>query len=323
VKIDVELHRGIWITGRVTDKVTGQPQFGRIHYFPFRTNPYTKRVPEISRPGGPEGDDDASTGPGGIYRLVGVPGPALVGVECMSGEYRKGAGLDAIKGLQPKGKDHPFRNQVYARIDPSPRWPNLVKEIDPPAGTASATCDFVLDPGGSIRFDVVDVEGKPVSGYTVDGRSADFLDDQPHESPSFDAVNFSPGESRKILIHHAGRNIGRALQVTYDAKQPRSMTARLEPYATLTGRAVDPDGVPLRGLQVEVTPVPDLDFSHPLPLTTTDKDGRFRQPNVPAGLTYHIVLRPGYRDMWWVSKTVAVEAGKTTDLGTLTAKSPN
>ena len=41
VACDIELKRGIWVTGRVTDEATGEPIPGRLHYTPFDDNPAT------------------------------------------------------------------------------------------------------------------------------------------------------------------------------------------------------------------------------------------------------------------------------------------
>ena len=42
VRLDVDLRRGQWITGRVTDKATGKPVFSRIEYFPWLKNPFRR-----------------------------------------------------------------------------------------------------------------------------------------------------------------------------------------------------------------------------------------------------------------------------------------
>ena len=47
-QVEVELHRGIWITGRVTDQVTGEPvPKVELFYLPFRSNEYALALPEF------------------------------------------------------------------------------------------------------------------------------------------------------------------------------------------------------------------------------------------------------------------------------------
>jgi hypothetical protein len=49
ITMKIELHRGVWIKGRVTDKLTQQPVVGvRLHYFPFRTNEFAQKLPEFN-----------------------------------------------------------------------------------------------------------------------------------------------------------------------------------------------------------------------------------------------------------------------------------
>ncbi len=48
VTIDVELHRGVWVRGRVTNKVTVQPVVGAVvQYLPALTNSFTLHLPEF------------------------------------------------------------------------------------------------------------------------------------------------------------------------------------------------------------------------------------------------------------------------------------
>ena len=57
VALEVELHRGIWITGRVTDKATGEgvPAV-RLHYLPYRNNEFAQKLPEFDSDGRVQGD---------------------------------------------------------------------------------------------------------------------------------------------------------------------------------------------------------------------------------------------------------------------------
>ena len=57
VRMEIELHRGIWITGRVTDGATGAPvPTVRMLYIPFLTNEYAQRTPEFPPHGFVDGD---------------------------------------------------------------------------------------------------------------------------------------------------------------------------------------------------------------------------------------------------------------------------
>ena len=78
VTLDVELKRGVWITGKVTDKVTGQPVPGaNVEYFTFYSNPNQSDYDGFAMSvmwHFIETKDD------GTYRVAGLPGPGLVAV---------------------------------------------------------------------------------------------------------------------------------------------------------------------------------------------------------------------------------------------------
>src|SRR5260221_6991101 len=80
-KMEIELHRGLWITGRVTDKVTGGPVHGvRMHYLPLMSNAFAQATtPEFHADGNVDGDQMRYvTRTDGTYRLVGLSVQAIV-----------------------------------------------------------------------------------------------------------------------------------------------------------------------------------------------------------------------------------------------------
>ena len=97
---------GVMITGTITDKATGKPVAGaRLHYLPFLENTFVQALPEFDKDGNVEGFQHRYvTGADGTYKLVGMPGRAIVGVDG-DGKvpYRSGAGSEAIKGLDKNG----------------------------------------------------------------------------------------------------------------------------------------------------------------------------------------------------------------------------
>ena len=164
VSMEVELHRGIWITGKVTDKKTGQPvKDVPVHYLPFLENTFAQATPEF----GPNRSvpsihqDRYKTKPDGSYRLVGLPGHAIVGAAPFDRvPYRFGYGSEAIKGMDERGHFATWWNP----FPPGKEWPLSMKEINPAAGTEVVKVDLELDPGDSVRVRVVDPDGKPLSG---------------------------------------------------------------------------------------------------------------------------------------------------------------
>ena len=102
VRMDIELHRGIWITGKVTDGATGAPvPTVRMLYLPFLTNEYAQRTPEFHPNGFVDGNARQTrfqSKADGTYRIVGLPGPAIVGAESILKSYRHGVGYADISG---------------------------------------------------------------------------------------------------------------------------------------------------------------------------------------------------------------------------------
>jgi hypothetical protein len=103
IPIEINLHKGIWIEGKLTDKETGAPVAGAfLRYLPFLDNKSVQATPEF-RGGvyklGFGNQDRYQSKADGSYRLVGLPGRAIVGAVVYRGKpYRSGAGAESIKG---------------------------------------------------------------------------------------------------------------------------------------------------------------------------------------------------------------------------------
>ena len=155
--VNLELHRAVWIEGRVTDKTTRQPIAGAfVWYEPFLSNPFTFDLPEFNRSKGRRLMEDSQrywTDADGRFRIAGVPGrAALVGVLALGGNYLRGVGASEIRVPAKNGSYETYQGRF------SPQGQNAIKEIDPPADASEAICDFVLVPGESVRLNVVDSE---------------------------------------------------------------------------------------------------------------------------------------------------------------------
>ena len=94
VSMTIELHHGIWITGRVTDKVTDEPVPGvRLLYLPFLTNKYAQALPEFHDNGNTDSDQRRyRTNANGEYRLVGCPAGRSSGLGATSSRIETESG---------------------------------------------------------------------------------------------------------------------------------------------------------------------------------------------------------------------------------------
>ena len=110
VSLEIALHRGIWIEGKVTDEETGKPVPGCwLQYFPFLDNPFAGATPEFdknnrSMSAGFSIQDRYQTKADGSYRLVGLPGRAARGGDVLRQEaLSPGSRLRVDQGHGPGG----------------------------------------------------------------------------------------------------------------------------------------------------------------------------------------------------------------------------
>src|SRR5262249_14530926 len=76
VEVNVELERGLEITGKVIDRTTGKPVPGRVSYLQVRDNPFLKDFMSLEfamRVG-----DWGKIQPDGTYTVLGFPGPGVL-----------------------------------------------------------------------------------------------------------------------------------------------------------------------------------------------------------------------------------------------------
>ena len=346
MKHDIQLARGAWLTGRVTDRQTGGPLLAQVSYYPFRNNHQARRFRNFDRTlGFVDRGDLYPTNADGTFRIPAIPGRGVVvAVGHPAGDYRVAEGAERIQGLRNERfdptKDAFGRTGVY-HLEHLVSV-NSVREvvIDDDADGASRNVELV-----PLRRQVVRLtgpDGKPLSGVQVDGirpRSVvHFGQTLPWQSPlaaaEVDLLGLELDGRRLVLCVHEDRKLGVAVVV--DGKTDR---IRLRACATLTGRLLDDEGRPAADLSVTArtlegyAPASKLDSfastsPRPVQWTKTDRDGRFRLDMVPPGVPYEIstqldsfvavqkrtktaVLRPGeVIDVGDVQPTNAVEVGE-------------
>jgi Carboxypeptidase regulatory-like domain len=324
VPVEINLHKGIWIEGKLTDKETGAPVAGAwLHYLPFVDNKFVQATPEFRGGNHTPGfgyQDRYQSKADGSYRLVGLPGRAIVGAVVYTGKpYRGGAGAESIKGMDEHGQFPTWSNPVTA----GRYFPTSMKEINPAEGTEMVHLDIALDPGAKVRLHVVDPHGKPVTGVKTGGRrDRGHYGEEPEAQAAFDVVTLGPGEDRMVWLVHEGRKLGRVIHVKEGDDKNGPVVVTLEPCATITGRVVDPDGNPVSGAAIGSGLKPGGNFSLGLPKVASGRDGRFSVLNVSTGCEYSVFAESGggITRRRIAIKDVAVRPGETTDVGDLSLK---
>jgi len=317
VTFDITLKRGVPIRGRVTDKATGQPVPGYINSFTFRNNPSIKEFPGYVL------NDVAYIfiKDDGRYEVVGLPGRNIIACRSEMRRYRGPVGAEKIQGYDTQRMTFDTRPlncyvnnyHVLAEID-----------IDPKA--ESATLDLQVDPGRTVTVTAVDPDGKPVGGTKAKGVTDLFSNgiEYEQESPTFEINALDPSKPRRVIITHAGRKLIGTAYLKGDEAGP--VTIRLQPWGVVTGRVVDDDDQPLKGLRLMsaggVFPErPDVQGILPGD-GLIGSDGRFRIEGLVPGLKYGATASDQKALFGELFHDLTIAPGEVKDLGDLKVVPP-
>jgi beta-lactamase regulating signal transducer with metallopeptidase domain len=311
VTLDIKLKRGLWITGRVTDKVTGKPVSAVVRYFPYGSNPFMN-IDEWRTVERNKDESHRVTRLDGTYRIVGLPWRAIVGVRAGGGMYLKGVGASEIPEMDKKGRFPKTLGSADAGFE------HALKEINPLPGTESVACDLAVDPGGKVRITFVDGAGMPVEDTFLLYLTPGIAVAAARPDSTFEIAGLAPKESRTYQITQWQRKIAKVFTLEYDEKASQTLTVQLEPCATVRGRLLDEEGSPLKNVQVFASAMRNgrEEFTlYPFG-PVTDADGHFAIENLAAGCdSYKIRAFDPKLDFVTVAEKVSFAPGKTIDLG--------
>jgi RNA polymerase sigma factor (sigma-70 family) len=329
VRLDVELVKGAVVTGRVVDKQSGKAVQCGIRFAPLPGNPFF-----ASRPGFDNYSKDrtmASTDRDGRFRLVTIPGKALVMAQVHQGEKVHGKHLCPYRRAVPdpdhkdlfKPEGDSWIVQTAGGIE-FPSIENAVKVIEIKED-GDTNVELFVDRGTTARIDVRDADGKPLSGTWASG-----LTDHPpitYQLPEATAAVYAldPTKPRTMAFLHIEKKLGGTAVVRGDEKEP--VVVKLAPLGRVSGRLLDGDGKPLGGVEVSIHPESEIGrelyrFATPSGSPVrTDKDGHFRLESVVAGLNFWLLRREG--DYFVPEQGIGVKqvkAGEKLELGDIGVK---
>jgi protocatechuate 3,4-dioxygenase beta subunit len=321
VTVDFALKRGVLIHGRVTDKATGKPVPALVQYFAFEDNPHLREAPGLLHDRRGNDNGEVRTAKDGSYTLVGLPGRGLLAAKAADrqeeGRYLMGQGADDIKGArlgdsfdtQPRGCD--------------PAEFNTLAEVNPARDAESIVCDLALDPGKTVTGTIVDPDGQPVKGASIDGVRGVWFKVKDLPTAEFRVPGVDPQHPRWYFVRHHGRNLGAV--VLFKGDEPAPVTVRLQRCATITGRVVDEDGLPrpawiMSVIETEQLKGKDSFGVHGSPLERTGKDGRFRIEGVIPG--HNVGVYAGKNTTYFdpLVTGLTLKAGEVKDLGEVKVK---
>ena len=329
IRLEIGLHRGIWIEGKITERASGRPVEGcLVHYEAFIGNRSAGRLPEffdldevgdfyeqLHKP------RELRTKADGTYRLVGLPGGGIVGVYYSNEPYLQ----EGYGGLD---KQRHFRivpgspgNSPVELLGGS-MFPTPVEEINPPENAESHRVDLQLNPGGKVRLRVLDLHRRPVAGVgvTVSIPPRRIFKIQ-QSSAEFDVQPIEPGPRRLVVLSQPERGVGKVIEVGTGDDRNGPVDVRLDPLAKIEGRVSDAAGKPAPFVNIRAYVRNHWDLS--LAEVSTDRNGRFVVSSVPVGHEYEIdaqVTETNEAGAVTISggqsaKPVVVRPGQTSDAG--------
>jgi RNA polymerase sigma factor (sigma-70 family) len=324
---DSELRRGIVVSGQVTDRSTGRPVRARVVYCPLLNNEYFDRTRGYDKPHTQltlwVDSREMISGADGRYRLTGLPGPGALFVRAVGR-----AGQFTQPSVPKKDQDpqiYDAQGEVFMTRGLGDIFPmsdlHAYRLIRPAADAAEVTADFTLDPGVRRRGRLLDPDGRPLAGAEAVNLRPPSVWKTVLPGAEFTAEALNPAKQRRLLFWHHERKLAGTMVLR--GNEPEPVTVTLQPLAALTGRAVRKNGEPLAGYAVEYGAWPELEWPgnnkgfqrEPI---LTDKDGRFRLPDLPAGVPLNLlILVPKTRYAFIHRDKVVLEPGKTRNLGNL------
>jgi len=295
VTVDFELKRGIWIEGKIIDKATGKPLKVPVEYFALESNADLHDFPGLPVP---SLMDDRILGAKeyGAYRVLGRPGPGLIAVWPPKDRY-----LRARERDDEYGTKEPFLNTIPNAISSSHY--SALARINPAKGVDSVKRDVTLDPGWRFTGTVRGPDGKPLAGAGIIYLSPGF-DSTPHQLFPFERLKtaeftawFNPRRPRDVLFQHP--EIGLIGVARPPKENGGSVTVRLQPGATVTGRLLDAGGKPRAGvgLMVFARPKNESNWSLFGQVVTTDGQGQFKLSTLLPGYEFYLSDNTGNGDL--------------------------
>ena len=319
---DLVVPKGVILVGRLVDPATGQPM--RAKHVAYDKAPGNKN----------EGDAELSTS--GIvdptFRITVPPGRGML-VANLRGEnlsYLRARLRPADKGKGIGGLED--REAITMPLNAYHAYQMLDIPVD------ATTLDVALDltRGDTLKGRLIGPDGKAVLGAKYSGHSDVRTPARSLEGDAFEVLGLKPGTPRLIVFGHEERGlVGWASVTKEDRKPSETLVVRLEPIATIKGRLVDEDGLPMAssGLMAQ-THFPGIGGFGPSfqglwpddEIWATDAQGRFQVAGVRPGLKVSVHVqnpsKPGFRlDTGDVFRQLELRPGEVRDVGDVTVKS--
>ena len=314
-KLDVQFKPMPLIRGRITDDRTGKPIVASVQYFAESANDVLAGQPGFKRCGSHEVITDEE----GRYVIAAMPGRGFLAVMAADHTKYKRAGTP-VPGAFSSSADAPGMLRTYPSILLVSNFHHVeAVEIEPTENVSKSdqTIDIPLGSGVDFEGDVVDADGKPVTDFVYAG-SADTAGWRPAKKNGKLLVQgYYEGRPREILVFHKATNS--TARIALRGKPPKKLTIQLEPAATIRGRLLDEQGLPLRNKKIRGDGVVQNHFGDPSYAWATDDEGRFEVPGILPGRPYTLSVASA-KGLTEFVNDVSVAKPNVKDLGEITVK---
>lgn len=339
-KVVIECQRGIPFRLTLTDE-EGRPVTADVAYRDVQPNPHMPgmRFHDCTSPislAARRGD--------GSYEGFVLPGPGAVMVELKGRSDYRPAHVEPKAFFAP-GRTNWTRQEristfgTHDTLDSSGCWFNqheyaAIVLVNPPEGSGPLELKATVYKDRPRRVSLIDPDGRPVVGAHTIGLTFMPWDDEPVlRASTFPWRGQNPDRVRRVLFYHPERKLVGSIVARGDSDSPIVVT--MQPWATLTGRLVAPDGKPLTQGAPGANPQPvamlsmgdeslvvDTDPTRGAYATcTVEPDGRFRVDRIVPGLRYSAEVYRGAGQFAGLAfENAILKPGEVRDLGDLRTK---
>jgi protocatechuate 3,4-dioxygenase beta subunit len=313
VTVDFELKRGIWIEGKITDKVTGKPLETSVQYFALSSNPNLRDHPGFDGGfvpgGGGESKEDGS------YRIAGLPGSGFIVVHQCLNYLRVPERNDEYGMTERILQTAPYRLDLLINY-------TAIAAVEPAEGVKVAKRDVPLDPGWTFSGRLLGPDGKPLTGargFSVSDRFRSWMDRS--DTAEFTVRCFNPRQQRDILFQHPEKGLVGVVQPPKE--NGGSVTVQMQPGATVTGRLLGEDGKPRADVELKLwfrtKQHPWWENYSPSSIQT-DKDGRFHIEALMPGFDFALIDSRGSSIQGAIRFGSGLRSGEVKELGDVRPK---